>query len=71
MSEVKATLKVAGWGCEGCAGATTDALKKVTGVRSVTTDLERGIAGVVYDDANASRADLVKAVSDAGYQVVG
>jgi copper chaperone CopZ len=71
MSEVKSTLKVAGWGCEGCSGATADALKKLAGVRSVTTDLEKGVAEVVHDDSKASRADLEKAVTEAGYQVVG
>jgi copper chaperone CopZ len=69
MSEKKVTLKVSGWGCEGCSAATEDSLKKVKGVRSVSTNLDKGTADVVFDDSVASVRDLEKAVATAGYQV--
>ena len=70
MSDATTTLKVSGWGCEGCTSATEDALRKVNGVRSVRTDLDQGTAEVVHDP-EVSRTDLAKAVTEAGYTVVG
>lgn len=70
MSDTTTTLKVTGWGCEGCTSATKDALEKLEGVRSVKTDLDKGTAEIVHDD-KVPRFELEKAVASAGYQVVG
>jgi copper chaperone CopZ len=71
MSERTITMKVAGWGCEGCSGATEDALRKQPGVRSAKADLARGSVEITFDEAAVGLPQLEKAVRDAGYQPVG
>lgn len=64
------TLKVAGWGCEGCSGATEAALAKLPGVESAHADLSKGTVDVAFDEAKVGIPQLEKAVADSGYQVV-
>lgn len=60
-------LKVEGMTCNHCKMRTEKALQGVSGVESVTVDLE-GKKAVV--SGNVERAKIVKAVEDAGYEVV-
>ncbi|WP_088186441.1 heavy metal-associated domain-containing protein [Desulfosporosinus sp. FKA] len=62
MSET--TLKVEGMTCNHCKMHVEKALSGVNGVEKASVDLAKGVAIVI---GNASREDLVKAVTDAGY----
>src|SRR5438477_8398819 len=62
------TLKVSGWHCAGCAAKTEAALKDLKGVTAVAADKNKKEVKVTYDDAKAKHADLVKAISDSGYE---
>ena len=64
------TLKVSGWHCAGCAAKTETALKELKGVQSVSADKTKKLVTVTYDDSKLKRADLEKAVSDSGFEVV-
>lgn len=62
------TLLVKGMSCGNCIRHVESALKKVTGVGSVTVDLTSGEAMVEYDPLTATIDDLKKAVEAAGYE---
>ncbi|MBO8128498.1 MAG: heavy-metal-associated domain-containing protein [Peptococcaceae bacterium] len=66
MSEI--ALKIEGMTCDHCKMAVEKALKGVPGVESVKVDLDKKEAAVT---GSAGRDALVKAVEDAGYNVVG
>ena len=57
-----------GWTCGSCAASTRIALKKVDGVESVTTDLEKAEAVVTYDDSKATVAMMTHAIERLGYK---
>jgi len=59
-------LKIEGMTCNHCKMRAEKALQGVSGVESVNVDLANKEAVV---SGNAERADLVKAVVDAGYSV--
>ena len=61
-------LKIEGMMCGHCKAAVEKALSGVPGVTGVTVDLEGKKAAV---EGTAERAALEKAVTDAGYEVVG
>ena len=67
MSQI--TLPVEGMTCNHCKMAVEKALLKVPGVSRAEVDLAGQKASVDYDAAKASRDQLVKAVTDAGYSV--
>ncbi len=70
-SEMKKTiLNVEGMSCGHCSASVEKALGAVSGVKSVNVDLGAKTATVEADEAVAG-ASLEKAVTDAGYQVVG
>lgn len=60
-------LKIEGMSCNHCKMAVEKALKKVAGVEKAEVDLNKQQAVIV---GSAGRAELVKAVGDAGYKVV-
>ena len=62
------TLKVSGWHCAGCSAKTEAALKEIKGVSTASADKNKKEVKVTYDDAKAKHADLVKAISDSGYE---
>jgi Cu+-exporting ATPase len=66
-AEKNDTIKVAGWHSKGDAYKTEAALRAVKGVRNASADFAKGTVSVTYDDAQASRQRLEKAVADAGY----
>jgi len=53
--------------CNGCATQVADAIKKVSGVRSVGVCYKSGIADVDFDNNKCSSNDIIKAVENAGY----
>jgi Cu+-exporting ATPase len=68
-SGVRVDLSVTGMSCAGCAANVEKALKALAGVRRANVNLATARATVVYDPARLSRADLVRAIRDAGYGV--
>lgn len=63
------TIHVSDWECPACPSKTEAELKKLPGVKTVTTDKKKGTAVVAYDDSKAKVADLEKAVEDSGFTV--
>jgi copper chaperone CopZ len=62
-------LFVDGMSCGGCVLSVDKALRNVSGVKDVQVDLKSGRAAVKGE--RLDRAALVRAVSDAGYDVRG
>jgi len=58
------TLKVTGMTCRHCVRAVREALAAVPGVTAALVDLDGGTARV---EGEAAPADLIRAVTDAGY----
>ncbi|HSA95694.1 MAG TPA: heavy metal translocating P-type ATPase [Acidobacteriota bacterium] len=65
----KAELAVTGMSCAGCALNVEKALRKELGVCEANVNLATARATVEFDPRLASRADLVRAIRDAGYGV--
>ncbi|XUX00005.1 MAG: heavy metal translocating P-type ATPase [Dehalogenimonas sp.] len=61
------TLFIGGMTCAACVRHVEGALKSVLGVGAVAVNLATGKAAVEYDPAQATLADLKKAVEDVGY----
>jgi copper chaperone CopZ len=61
------TLKVGGWRSKGDGYKAEAAARSVKGVKSATADVGKKELAVVFDDAVATRAQVEKAVKDAGY----
>ena len=68
-AEKTETIKVTGWHCGGCAARTESALKDVKGVSTASADKNKKEVTVTYDDTQARRADLEKAIADSGFSV--
>jgi copper chaperone CopZ len=66
-AEKTETIKVSGWHCAGCAAKTEAALKEVKGVQSVATNKDKKEVKVTYDDSKLKRADIDKAINEAGF----
>jgi Cu+-exporting ATPase len=66
----EALLNVDGLSCGHCKAAVEGALMGVQGVESAEVDLDAKSARVVYNRNAAKPADLVRAVEDAGYEVL-
>lgn len=62
-------LKVTGMTCSGCVQSITRALKAVAGVDEVQVNLATGEASVQFDETLATSAQLLVAVSTAGFGV--
>ena len=65
---MKKTIKVEGMMCTHCKAAVEKACKAVPGVTDVVVDLKGKTATVT---GNADVAALKKAITDAGYEVIG
>ncbi|MGO4937711.1 heavy-metal-associated domain-containing protein [Fundicoccus sp. Sow4_H7] len=57
-------------GCQNCANTITRALNKLDGVEKVDVSLQNKTASVQYDGAKIQTTEMVKAVADAGYELV-
>jgi Cu+-exporting ATPase len=66
--DTQATYDVSGWHCAGCTGKTEASLKKVKGVKTVTTDLDKNKVVVAYDDSKTNAAAIEKAIKDSGFE---
>lgn len=64
------TIKIEGMACGHCTARVEKALQETAGVTAVTVSLEEKQAVVTVEDSVTDET-LTKAVTDAGYEVVG
>lgn len=67
-AERRVTLDVPGMSCPSCPFIVKTALKRVDGVKSVRTSIEKRTAVVVYEDTKTTPAKLTAATTSAGYK---
>ena len=60
--EQNAKYTVTQWQCVGCAKKSEKALKQITGVKSVSADLDKKELTVVYDDSKVKEPEIAAAV---------
>ncbi|PKO89429.1 MAG: hypothetical protein CVU16_12140 [Betaproteobacteria bacterium HGW-Betaproteobacteria-10] len=60
-------IKVGGMSCQGCVKNITDVLSSMAGVNSAEVSLDAGVAKLSYDPQQVSRAALLAAIEDAGF----
>ena len=68
-AERVATLKISGWHSKGDALKTQLAVQAVKGVKAATPDVPKKTLVVTFEEAQATQAQLEKAVVNAGYEV--
>ena len=61
-------LEVKGMTCTGCENSIIENLTKVDGVLEVTADHKTGSARVIADSAKVNETEMIKVLSDIGYQ---
>ena len=66
--ENTASIKVKGMTCGSCVVAVKKALAGTRGVKSADVSLEKELATVVYDDAQANEEKLREAIQKAGFK---
>lgn len=64
-------FKVEGMACEHCVRAVTNAVGALPGVGSVSVDLGQKTVAVQFDSAKSTVENIVAAIEDQGYDVVG
>ena len=67
----KTIIKVEGMSCEHCVKAVTNAVNSVTGIGSVSVDLDAKTVTVEYDAAKTSLESIKTEIEDQGYDVIG
>ncbi|HHY59745.1 MAG TPA: heavy-metal-associated domain-containing protein [Clostridia bacterium] len=63
-------LSVKGMSCHHCKMAVEKALLKLPGVSQAEADVSAGTVTVSFDAAKTSLADIKKAITEEGYEVV-
>ena len=66
----KAALKVEGMSCNHCAGAITNAVGELSGVKNVVVDLKGASVSFSFDPSKTPLANIQAAISEAGYTVL-
>ncbi|REB07777.1 copper resistance protein CopZ [Sporosarcina sp. BI001-red] len=64
------TLTVKGMSCGHCVKAVEDSVGKLTGVESVSVNLDAGTVQVSHDATTADRKVIEETIEDQGYDVV-
>ena len=67
--DIKAEIKVSGMTCGACAVSVKSALARIKGVKSADVSYEKGLATVVYDDAQTNEQQLREAINKTGFKV--
>lgn len=67
---MKKIFSVKKMGCQNCANTITRALNELDGVEKVDVSLQDKTASIQYDGAKIQTTEMVKAVADAGYELV-
>jgi len=60
-------IKVGGMSCQGCVKNITGVLSALAGVASAEVSLEAAEAKVAFDPRTVTRAELLAAIEDAGF----
>lgn len=60
-------IKVGGMSCQGCVTNVSGVLGALPGVERADVSLEAGEANVVFDPQTVTRARLLEAIEDAGF----
>ncbi|UCV02635.1 heavy-metal-associated domain-containing protein [Dechloromonas denitrificans] len=60
-------IKVGGMSCQGCVKNITGVLSGLAGVASAEVSLEAAEAKVAFDPQTVTRAELLAAIEDAGF----
>lgn len=60
-------IKVGGMSCQGCVKNITGVLTGLAGVASAEVSLDAGEASVVFESQTVTRAALLDAIEDAGF----
>jgi copper chaperone len=63
-------LKIDGMTCSGCVNSIQNALYRQDGVNKAIADMENSLVTVEFDPAVIERAGLVRAIADAGFDVL-
>jgi copper chaperone len=63
----ESVIEVGGMSCGGCVRNITGVLEGMAGVSSVDVSLEQGLARVSFDPQVVTRAALVAAIEDTGF----
>ena len=66
--EVTTEIKVSGMTCDACAVSVQKGLEKTKGVKHAQVSSERGVATVVYDDAQVNEQQLRDAINKTGFK---
>lgn len=65
----KVDIKVSGMTCGGCERSVQNALTTRKGVQAAKADRNAGLVTIEFDPAVIQRADLEKAIAEAGFKV--
>jgi copper chaperone len=65
------TLRVPDMSCAHCKAAVEGELNKLSGVKSSSADVEKGVVEVSYDENRVGTEQLESAIEMAGYTVAG
>lgn len=68
---MKIILRIGGMHCAACSRAVERALKKTDGVEEANVNIATEKASLVFDDKKLKYKDIVKAITKAGYSVIG
>jgi copper chaperone CopZ len=70
-SDQLAVIRIEGMHCHRCEQSIQKALLRTPGVHEVEVDFNSGQASVLFDRVRVGVAQLLQAVSDAGYRTTG
>jgi copper chaperone len=62
------TITVSGMTCGHCVNSVTEELSKISGVKEVKVDLDRGKVDIT-SESELAQADLSGAIQEAGYEI--
>ncbi|MBE9504095.1 MAG: heavy metal translocating P-type ATPase [Proteobacteria bacterium] len=67
--EKSVEFKVIGMGSDHCAGVVKKAVERLAGIKAVETNFPNAYAHVTFDESSLSTRQIMKAISDAGYEL--
>lgn len=67
-TEKKVVFRCKGIGCTGCTNTITEAVKKLDGIKEVSSDVKTKMIKVTFDSEKVSAKEIEKAINDSGYE---
>ena len=67
---IQVSLEVKGMTCEGCENAIEASIMKLEGIQKATASHTEESTVVSFDSSKTDMKDIVRAIADAGYEVV-